>query len=163
MSNGRGEMLIPQVVQLPLHRWGARELEQAGFRSPTSHGRWHFEQGWTERQTCTQGLDERFLYGPELVEQVEPVNALNRCEFRLLRLGEDGSNNGLQVALAGTLLDVHTQSSTVGKRDQPMATAMADIEADRGRPSSEQGHRLSVLKVEESDVLIPATQAHEQN
>lgn len=162
VGEGGGKILIAEILQLPNN---IRLLRKPEHRTSCAlaHHRRHLESGWIQGKSCTLGLDEGLLEGPKQIEGCIPFALPQQPEFGPLIRTESRLRQSAEIPSGNTFLDVHTQPFTGCDRDQPMATAVTYVEADRGRFPGHQGKRLSMLQGSKGKLIVPAVQPTAQN
>ena len=83
----------------------------------------------------------------------------DRAEIPAFLRSKHGVYEQFQVAGSGQFLHVHAQPSPAGEGNQPVASAVAHVEADFSRRAAHQRERLAELPGHDGEFVVLASQA----
>lgn len=162
MSDGRSEVLVAKVLQPPSDCRNVRKLKQARLHA-AAHGQWDLKLGHIPGQPGAKRLDQRFLDGPQKIEQVKSLGSARQCQVGSFTRPHHAVDESIEIALGTSFLQVHTEPSLAGKGNQAMCAAVTDIEADGDRFPLDHRIRLSEMGCAKGKLLVPATEPATEN
>ena len=109
-------------------------------------------------EASPERLYESLLHRPQAKEKLPPAVRVGAGQPRLFRRGEGLADEYVQVAAGASRFHVHAQPAVAGQRDQPMASAVTDVETYRSRLPTHDCRRLPMFPFIERQLLVRASQ-----